>query len=143
MKISLYRLFLFISFVWVLSACSPIAKDTYLMTNNDFPVYLKPTEGLHIVKIDKQMVDIRPLLSKGSTYAFVALEKGRHRIIVNLTFFDKGSIYYLDVDLESGHSYLIKHALERTSMMSHKWNADVWVENENTGQRVSRVIRNL
>ncbi len=144
------KLILFLTLIFSISSCIS-ARNQLLLSEKGATVLISSKE-IEIVKIDHTFVDIKYEGTVGTPYSSVVLSPGAHRVIVNSPGFDKGSVSYLLVVLEDNHKYIIKQEiLDRVKAKNiigleydtNSWKIDVWVEDIETGKRVSQIIKTL
>ena len=135
-----------LSILILLCGCSH-AKETLTIYTGDYPAIVYPSEEIDILKIDEQMVEVKPEGSSGSPYCRVALKPGKHRVVVHLPGWNEGSVYFLNAHLIGGRNYMIKYKimerLKKGFIPGNTWRLHVWIEDVEDGKEVSIVERNL
>lgn len=110
--------------------------------------FLSPTEGLEILKIDDTLLRIIPngvwafKISK-QKYSSVSLAPGRHVVVVNIEYFGKGSVFFLEADFLKDKLYQVKFDVTDRVEGKNIWLGDVWIEDSTNGVKVSKVIKHL
>lgn len=151
MKRIFFKLILTTASMFLLSACVRATERLNLHTGLNPAVVEVATNEIKVLNIDSMMVDIRHMGDQGSPYYCVALSPGTHSIVTKCRYFREGNVFFLQAALKGGHRYLIKtKVLGREKKMiagipmpTSQWRVYVWVEDAETGQMVSRVIKNI
>ncbi len=137
-------LFLIIMSIGMTTSSGDRETETLGLYDKKFPATLEPTKEINILKIDKIMVNVNPHKTTGTKYNKVFLAPGKHKIVIDLPRFGKGSINFLDVYVIGGRDYLVKQRVgNRKSLLSNEWAVGVWVEDAKTGEVVSKITKNI
>lgn len=131
----------------ILAACTA-KHGLYPLHKGDDAAFLTPTEGLEILKIDDTRLMI---ISDGvwalkftkPKYSSVSIAPGHHVVVVNLEYFRDGGVFFLDANLVKGKLYLAKFNVIDRVEGKNEWVGEVWIEDASSGEKASKVIKNM
>lgn len=103
-----------------------------LNTGNDV-AFIKPTDGIRILKIDDTYLDIIPdgylALKIGKPkHSSVSISPGHHKVVVNVEYFSEGSVFSLEADFQKNMLYNVKFDVIDRVEGKNEWFLDVWIE---------------
>ncbi len=140
-KVHIFFQLFIISLLISILGCATTAKDMLKLSTVEKPAIIEPAEEIEIVKVDKQMVDVKHYGELGSSFSSISVNPGRHRIVIRLTFFREGSVFILLADLLSGRNYVVKY--QKMQISGWRYTGPIWIEDILTGEKVSEVERNF
>ncbi len=128
--------------ILLLSCGCSAQKQLKLYNGQEKPAQLlaiiSPEKPLKIVRIDSN--DHPTVAAEGTPveiYASAALLPGRHTLSILYSGSDKGGMFKLNVKLEKGHGYKVKHNFHTANSPRGYLKGTVWVEDEKSGEIVS------
>lgn len=124
------------------------------MLENNGATLKVDSDEIEIIKINHTFVEIQQEGTRGTPYCGAVLAPGKHVVIVNRpnNRTQKGSVVYLLADFEDNHTYLVKHKVHDRVKAKNRlgltyntmyWNCSTWIEDAETGEKVSQVVKTL
>ncbi|GAB6096817.1 hypothetical protein JCM14469_30700 [Desulfatiferula olefinivorans] len=120
----------------------------YLLNIGNDVAFIKPTDGIRILKIDDTRLNIIPdgymALGIGKPkYSSVSINPGHHKVVVDVEYFREGAVFFLDADFKKNTLYYVKFKVIKRVEGENAWVLDVWIEDSTNKHVVSKIVKNI
>ena len=122
--------------------------DIYILNKGSDVAFVRPTDGIRILKIDDTLLNIIPdgyltLKFGKQKYSSASISPGNHKVVVNVEYFREGSVFCLEADFQRNTQYNVKFEVLDRVEGKNAWFVNVWIEDSANKKIVSHVIKNI
>ncbi len=120
----------------------------YVLSTGDDAAFIRPTDGLRILKIDDTLLNIIPdggwaFKFEKKKYSSVSIVPGHHKVVVRSEHFGDGSVYFLEADFQKNRLYNVKFDVINRLPGENIWVVKVWIEDSVNKKTISKIIKNI
>ncbi|GAB6098019.1 hypothetical protein JCM14469_42730 [Desulfatiferula olefinivorans] len=145
----LKKLFYFsiLAYLYIGIGCTSKHGLYTLYIGNDV-AFIKPTDGIRIIKVDDTYLNIIPdgymaFKMRKPKYSSVSISPGLHKVVVDVEYFDEGSVFLLEAKFQKNMLYNVKFDVINRVVGKNEWILDVWIEDSINNKKVSKFIKNI